>query len=295
MRTTIQSLVALLVATSLVFASSAPIGIAKASGDFLLDSAVVRSNATVLDGSTLEAGATGLQVVLNDGTRLMLAESSRGKLYSDHAVLERGATELTGADKYRIEALSLKVTPDSDTSVAQVDVSKSNRVVVAAMSGAVKVMNSAGVLVARVFPGKALEFDPQAGGTETATRISGFLEKKNGQFILTDTTTNVTFEVQGADLNKYVGKKVDVTGVVVAGATPAPGATQVISASLVTTQNAKVAGAVAAGGIIGGLTAAGLTTAGLVVVGGIVVAGATVGGLAASGKFSGSGGNVSRP
>jgi hypothetical protein len=290
-RTTIQSLVAVLVAASLIFAAAAPIGIAKANGDFLLDSAVVRSNATVLDGSTLETAASRLQVVFNDGTRLMLAEASRSKLYGDHAVLEKGATELAGADKYRIDALGLKVTPDSDTSVAQVNMNKSDRIVVTAAAGAVRVTNSVGVLVARVFPGKALELNPQAGGTETTTRIAGVLEKKNGKFFLTDTTTSVTFEVQGTDLNKYAGKQVELTGVTVVGATPAPGATQVINASLVTLIG-KAAGATAAAGI---LASSGLTVGGVVVVAGVVVAGATLGGLAAAGEFSGSHGNVSRP
>ena len=196
---------------------------------------------------------------------------------------------MTGADKYRVEALSLKVAPDSEASVAQVDMSKSNRVVVTAKSGVVKVSNSAGMLVAMVFPGKALEFDPQAGGPATATKISGVLVKRNGKFLLVDTTTNVTFEVQGDDLGKYVGKSVEVTGVTVDGVTPAPGATQVLHATMVTRIGGGAGGAVPAGGVKTGM-ATGKVVA---IVGGVIVGG-TVGGLAAAGAFSGSG-SVSRP
>jgi hypothetical protein len=238
---------------------------------------------------------------------LTLTANSRGKVYSDRVVLEQGATEIAGTDKYRVEALSLKVTPDS-ASVAQVSLSDSRHVLVAAKSGAVKVTNASGVLVARVFPGAALEFDPNAAGTAAATKISGALKEKNGKFLLKDGTTNVVFEVRGAELNKYAGKTVVVTGTTISGATPSNGASQVLNATQVTPSasgkkkaaaaagaGGAAAGGAAAGGAVAAGTVAGLSTGVFVAVVGGVAAAASVGGLAATGAIGGDEAPVSRP
>ena len=285
-----------LTAASLVFSASAPIGVARAGADFRLDSAPVRSNATVFDGSALESGASRLDVMLDKGTHLILTATSRGKIYGDRIVLEKGAAELAKEGSYRIEASSLRVIPDSNSSVAQVELTSPKRVVVAAKAGSVSITISSGTLVARVFPGLALAFDPQAN--PGPTRISGILANRNGAFILEDATTKVVFEIQGGDLAKFVGKNVEVTGVAVSGATPAGGATQVIRASSVTPTGARGAGAAAAGasgGAAGAAAAGGIGgTAIAAIVGGVAVA-ATLGGLAAAGEFSGNPPNASTP
>jgi hypothetical protein len=100
-------------------------------------------------------------------------------------------------------------------------------------------------------------------------------------------------ELTGADLEKHVGKPVDVTGAVDPGITPVDGAAQVIHAINVTSGTGKgckviiaaasdAGAAAAAGAGIAGLST-GATTA---IVGGVVVAG-TLGGLAAAGEFNG--------
>lgn len=290
MRNLLKSLVVAVLGLNLAFASPMPIGAAKAFGDFRLDNASVRSNATIFDGSTVEALASRSEMLLNTGTRVMLAPNSRGKIYSDRTLLEKGVSEVTGSGTYRIEALTLKVAPESASSVAEVGVNSSNHVVVSAKGGQVNVQNSAGVLVAMVMPGTALEFDPQAGASTSST-VSGVLKKKDGKYLLKDTTTNVTFEVQGTDLDKYVGKSVEVVGATVSGVKPASGATQVLNASSVTPKSSnkkKAAGAGAAGGASAAGTILGMSTVtGVLVIAGVAT-GVALGAAAGAGAFDSS-------
>ena len=288
MRNLLHSLVVVVLGLNLALASPMPIGAAKAFGDFRLDNASVRSNATIFDGSTVEALASRSEMLLNTGTRVMLAPNSRGKIYSDRTLLERGVSEVTGSGTYRIEALTLKVAPESASSVAEVGVNSRNHVVVSAKGGPVNVQTASGVLVAMVMPGSALEFDPQAGASTSST-VSGVLKKKDGKYLLKDMTTNVTFEVQGTDLDKYVGKTVEVVGATVSGVKPASGATQVLSATSVTptSNKKKVAGAAAGGGAAAGTILGMSTVVGVVVIAGVAT-GVALGAAAGAGAFDSS-------
>ena len=290
MRNLLQSLSAVALTVNLAFASPVPIGAAKSGRDFRLDNESVRSNATIFDGSTVEAGAANSEMVLNSGTRVMLAPSSRGKVYSDRTLLERGSTQVTGSGTYRIEALSLKVAPDSASSVAEVGVNSSNHVVVLAKGGPVNVQNSSGVLLAMVWPGDALEFDPQAAGASGTSTIQGTLKKKDGKYTLKDCKTNVTFEVQGTGLEQYVGKMVEVNGAMVSGVKPVSGATQVVSANSVTNSTGckmGKAGKAGAGGAAAG-TVAGMSTGVFVVVALAAATGIALGAAAGAGAFDSS-------
>jgi hypothetical protein len=293
-----QSVIAAGLTANLILFAASPIGIAKANGEFRLDSAAVRNNTTIFDGSTVETGVSRSELVLNNGAKVILTPSSRGKVYMDRTLLEKGSTELMGNGSYRIDALSLKVVPDSASSVAQVALNNNNRIVVAAKSGTVNVKNASGVLVAMVMPGNAIEFDPNSA-TPAISKISGILSKKDGKFLLKDTTTNVTFEAQGTDLDKYVGKAVELTGNAVSGAKPATGATQVLHATSVSPRGSLAKSPKASSGATPGGTAVGGSVAGMskgmfvTVVGGVAAA-ATVGGMAASGIIGGNESPASR-
>lgn len=299
MRNLLQSLGAAVLAVNLAFASPVPIGAAKSGRDFRLDNESVRSNATIFDGSTVEAGVARSELVLNNGTRVMLAPSSRGKVYSDRTLLEQGSSQVTGSGSYRIEALSLKVVPDSASSIAEVGVNSSKHVVVMAKGGPVNVHNSSGVLLAMVWPGDALEFDPQAAGASGSSTITGVLKKKDGKYTLKDCKTNVTFEVQGSGLEQYVGKTVEVNGAMVSGVKPVSGATQVLNASSVMNSGGckmgkagKAGAAGAAGGAAAG-TIAGMTTGVFVAVVAVAATGIALGAAAGAGAFD-SGTSASR-
>jgi len=269
----------------LLSAATSSIGFVRSAGDFRVDGSVVHGNTTVFDGDVIETAAARSVVQLN-GVQLTLAPESRAKVYSDRTVLEKGIGMLRDADKHVFQAASLQIAPTAKDSVVQVDMLGASRVSVFAFSGTAQVRNTSGLLIASLNPGMALDFDtpPQAGGN-TAVKMTGTVTEKDGKFFITDTTTNVTAEIRGTDLSKSVGKKVEINGSIIPGATPAPGASEVVQVT-----HSHILGAAAAGGAAAGAgaaAAAGLSTGAIVaIVGGVAVAG-TLGGLAAAGSFSG--------
>jgi hypothetical protein len=264
----------LLVAT----AATGSIGVIRSSGDFRVDGATVRGNSTVFDGNMIETGDARSVVQLNAG-QITLAPESRAKVYQDRTVLEKGAGLLRDADKHVFEAATLQITPGAKDAVIQVDVQGPGRIAVAARSGSAEVRNSTGVLVASLRPGMALAFDTNAGAS-TAVKVSGVVELHDGKYLVTDGTTHVTSQLQGYQLEQYVGKKVEITGSLIPDAKPVAPATQVVQAA-----NIKLVAAGAAG-TAGGAAAATSHVALIAIIGGVAV-GATVVGLAAVGSFSG--------
>jgi hypothetical protein len=244
-------------------------------GDFRVDGSVVRGNSTIFDGDVIETSAARSVVQLND-VQLTLAPQSRAKVYRGRTVLEKGTGMLRDAEDHIFQAASLQIAPAAKASVVQVDVQDASHVSVFALNGSAQVRNSSGLLIASLSPGMALAFDvpPQAAG-DTAVKMTGRVTERDGKFLLTDSTTNVTAEIRGADLSKFVGKKVEVTGSIIPGSTPAPGASEVVQVTA-----SRLLGAA------GAATATGLSVgAKVAIVAGIAVAG-TVGGLAAAGSFS---------
>jgi hypothetical protein len=267
----------------LVTAATTSIGFVRSAGDFRVDGSVVRGNSTVFDGNVIETEAARSVIQLN-GVQLTLAPESRAKIYHDRAVLEKGTGTLRDDDRQVFEAASLRISPSAKDSVVQVDLLSANRISVMALSGGAQVRNSSGLLVASVRPGMALAFDvpPQAGGS-SAVKLTGMVSVKDGKYYITDGTSNVTAELRGNDLAKFVGKTVEISGSIIPNATPAPGASEVVQVS-----GSHKAVAAAAAGAAGAGAAVGLTTGATVaIVGGIAVAG-TVGGLAAAGTFKSS-------
>ena len=240
---------------------------------------MVRGNGTVFDGNTIETTASRSVVQLDAG-QITLGPDSRAKVFRDRTVLEKGAGLLRDAGKHVFEAASLRIAPAAGDAVIQVDVEGPGRISVSARSGGALVSNSSGVLVASLRTGTELEFDTQAGAS-TAVTIGGRVEARNGNYFITDATTRVTFQLKGADLAKYVGKRVAITGSVIPGVTPLGGASQVVQAASI-----QLAAAGAAGGAAAGAAVAGTHVAAVAIIGGVAVGG-TVVGLAAAGSFSG--------
>ena len=225
------------------------IGTVTASGAFRLNGDTVMANGTLTEGAVLETGRGNSSVRLTGGARLSLSADSRGKLYSDRIILEKGETRLDNGVGFHLEALGLTIRPDRGTSTGRIGLLGSNRVRVAALTGSFRVLNARGVLVANVAAGSALAFEPQAPAAAAVTHITGTLTQQSGHFLLTDQVTHVTVEVTGQGLQAQVGQVVQVTGTLNAGATPVAGATQVIAATSVQTV------AAAAGGAAGGAAA----------------------------------------
>jgi hypothetical protein len=263
-------------------AATGSIGVIRSSGDFRVDGSMMRGNGTIFDGNVIETTAARSVVQLSAG-QVTLAPESRAKVYRDRTVLEKGAGLLRDSDKHVFEAASLQVAPAGRDAVIQVDIQGPGRIAVAARSGSALVRNSTGVLVAHLDPGMALAFEPQVGGS-TAVKITGVVEQRNGLYFITDATTHVTSQLLGPNLAQYVGKRVEITGSQVPGATPGAGATQVVQAAEI---KLVPAGGGAGGPAGGGPAGVGAHTGTIAIIGGVAVGG-TVIGLVSAGSFSSS-------
>ncbi len=283
--------IAFSVTRCLATAATPVIGTVTAGGAFRLNGDTVIANGTLTEGAVIETVRGSLLVRFSGGARLSLSAGSRGKLYSDHIVLEKGETRLENGAAFHLEALGLIIRPDRETSTGRIGLLGSNRVRVAALTGSFRVLNAHGVLVANVAAGSALAFEPQAPAAAAVTHITGTLTEQSGHFLLTDQVTHVTVEVTGQGLQAHIGHVVQVTGTLNASATPVAGASQVIAATSVQTIAAAAGGGAAGGGAAaagagGAASGAAIGATTIAIVGGVAAA-ATLGGLAASGALPG--------
>ncbi len=226
------------------------IGTVMSGGAFRLNGDTVQGNGTLTEGAVLESGRGSSTVRLAGGARLSLSADSRGRLYSDRMILEKGDTRLDNGSGFHLEALGLTIFPDRGPATGRIGLMGTTRVRVAAQTGGFRVLNARGVLVAKVAAGSTLAFEPRA--SPAVTHITGTLTGQSGHFLLTDQVTRVMVEVTGQRLAAYVGHVVGVTGALVE-ATPVAGASQVIAASEVRAFGAGTGAAPIA--IVGGVTA----------------------------------------
>lgn len=267
-------------------AATGSIGVIRSNGDFRLDGSTVRGNGTLFDGDVIETMDTR-SVVQLDAVQITLGPDSRAQVYRDRTVLEKGAGLLRDAGTHEFEAASLRIAPAAGDAVVQVDVEGPGRISVSARSGGALVRNAGGVLLASLRPGADLEFDTQEGasaGASTAVKIQGVVQVRDGNFFLTDATTNVTYQLKASALvAQNLGKQVVITGSIIPKVKPAGGASQVVEAASVT----PVSKATANNGKTGTNTAAstGLSTAAKVTICGVTV-GATVGVIGVVGGFN---------
>jgi hypothetical protein len=253
----LQSAISLLTCGCLVSVAASPanIGFVVTSGQAQVDGAVVHGNSTLFQGNVIRAGDTASDLMFTGGSNLLLQPGATVKVFRDYGVLEHGAAIQHGS--HPLVADGLKVSSVSPQGAAFVDVQDGSHLRVAAQNGVAEVRNPAGALVARLDPGKALSFTvqvPQQNPTTppspqnatpnassqapvpagTQLTIHGVLRKDHpgryGHFLLTDMASNVTYELQGSDLDDLVGASVEVTGSTF-DTTPAEGASRVLSVS----------------------------------------------------------------
>jgi hypothetical protein len=269
---------------SLVIASASPpvIGVARSRGAFLINHASVPGSATIRDGTSVETMDTSSNLSLNGGEKVLLASGSSATIHQDRLILDRGTAELSGSSLYQIETANLHITPSSTGATIRVVVEPTDRVNIAAVSGTAEVRNLQGMLVANILSGTALQV---RAANPSAVRLTGIIRTAGGKYFLTDETNKVRVELRGSNLKNLVGKHVQVTGSVQSGATPAAGASQVVTVAQATIVNA--AGA-AGGAAAGAAVSHGLSTAAIAVIGGAAATGGTVGGLYAAGVIGSS-------
>jgi hypothetical protein len=148
---------------SLVSAATPAIGVAFSNGTLLINNASTVGNASLFDGSTVETNGAVSRLHLKSGADVQMASESRGKVFSNRMVLEKGVMELKTAGKYGIEARSLQITGTDSDAMAKVSIHGAT-VQVASLAGHVQVASAAGIVVANIAPGMAFDFTPQDQG-----------------------------------------------------------------------------------------------------------------------------------
>jgi hypothetical protein len=264
-------------------AASPAIGTVVAKGSFRLDNATVRGNATLFEGATVETAETASSMELSSGARVTLGPESKGRFFGDRVVLERGQGRLDKTAGFRVEARGLTIQPETGNSTGRVLLAGNTRVQVAALTGSFRVLNARGMVVAKLPPGLTLAFEPQI--SSGPTKLMGRLQNKNGHYLLTDETTNVTVELFGPGLAKEVGHRIEVLGSLDPTVTPVSDASQFIRVTSV--KPIPVAGAAPAGAA-GGSSGVAISGTAIAIIGGVAAA-AVVGGLAAAGGLPGQG------
>jgi hypothetical protein len=251
----LQSAIALFTCGCLVSVAASPssIGFVVTSGQVQIDGTAVRGNSTLFQGNVVRAGDATSDLMFPGGSNLLLQPGSTVTVFREYGVLEHGAAVQRGHQA--LLADGLRVSSLSPQGAVLVDVQDRSHLKVTAQGGPAEVRNPAGLLIARLEPGKALNFSvqqqsptptpPQQNPAPTAGEqapppagvqltLHGILRKDHpgryGHFLLTDMATNVTYELQGPDLDDLVGASVEVTGSTYV-TTPAEGASKVLSVS----------------------------------------------------------------
>jgi len=233
--------VSALLACSCAMAGTTAIGTASARGSIIVDGSTVNGNATLFDGTVVETREATTSVRLDKGVEIRLATDSRGTLYRDHLVLERGAGEMGSPGRFVLQASGLRVTPQAPNSRGVVSFQDRDTIQVSALRGSFDVANDQGLLLASVQPGRMMLFNMQQTGASAPTVVTGVLTRETDQcsssgekkFYIAVRETGVRYEVTGENLDSKVGKTVKLTGTPDPAAQPSRCAAGVLLASSV--------------------------------------------------------------
>ena len=266
-------------------ATSANVGLVMTTGEIQVDGSSVRGNAAIFAGSIIASGDLSSNLRFSDGTNAVLKPGAIVVVYREHSVLKQGVTMQRAVDRHPVLADGLKISGVTPNAVALIGVRDSSHIEVVAEEGESAVWTSNGNLLARIEPGKTLSFalnEAAAGTPANGVRLSGILRP---HYLLTDEITNVTYQLQGADLEALIGASIEVSGTVLGG-NPSSSVPQVVAVSSVTKLNPNLA---AADGQQGGAAPAGqgplVDKKSIIFLIAIAIAGTLIG-LGASGAFS---------
>jgi hypothetical protein len=141
-------------------------------GEFKIDNYSVRGNGTVFDGSTIETSQSINSIAdvrLGNHSVITLEADSRGTVYRDRFVLQRGRIKVSASNFFRVEVNGLVVTPSEPPSSELVSIEPNKTVDVEANTGNLEVLGPSGRIVAQVHPGNPLAFSPESGEPSSAT------------------------------------------------------------------------------------------------------------------------------
>jgi hypothetical protein len=206
---------------SYAMAGTSAIGTASARGDMRVDGYAVKGDATLFNGTLVETGQNSAALRLDKGVEVRLATDTQGTLYRDHLVLQHGSTEVKTSSPFQVEANGLRVTAAQPNSTGTVSVGEENTVEVAALTGAFRVTNSRGFVLAKIQPGSAMSFGasqatPVRSATPVQMTLFGDLTHVDGHYYLNLPIPDlgIVYELTGGNLDSMVGKRITITGVV---------------------------------------------------------------------------------
>lgn len=274
-----QFLLSMILAAQLM-AGTSGIGVAVANGAFMLDSSKVTGNATIFEGNALETSGAASMLRLNSGVRIKLDADTRGRVYHDRALLERGSGtfELGGSFQVLAGALRISGATESSASSARIGFRGVKTVQIAALQGSVRVQTLFGVVVANMPAGEAFEFTAPTDDDEYVTKMTGRVRREGARYFLEDEISKVQVELRGDLVAKHAGQRVVVNGVMRAGVNGTP-ILQVSELTVEPGESKRGAGGVAAAGGVSHTA----------VIAGVVVAGAGAGAAVAITHASGGG------
>jgi hypothetical protein len=226
--------------SSYALAASPSIGSVTARGETTIDTYEVRGSGTVFDGSVVETGqsiSSGADLRLANNGEVTLLRDSRGTLYHDHIVLQKGAVQLGLENSLRVQASGVVVVPAEAHTSGIVSIDAANSVTVEAKNGTLEIRDASGATVARVQPGHPLTFAAVAGKASADFSATGTVSSENGRYFLSSADTGTRYEMKGDNLQSYDGASVAVSGVLEATAS-AEGVAGLLMASSIQASNA---------------------------------------------------------
>ena len=225
-----------LVLAGAVTAMAAPpvIGMITASGHFTLDRSEVWGNATLFDGASVETTSASSDVTLRSGVRVQLGGSSRASISGRRMILRQGASQVSAAAPYEVDAGSFQVRPAGTDARMTVAYVSGGAIEVAALRGEARVALPGGALLASVGAGQSRIFALQNAAGRSVVH-KGCLVTKEGHYEIQDQDTEEVVEITGTPslLNPAVGNRVTATGTASAARPSVTPATSVMLASAV--------------------------------------------------------------
>lgn len=217
---------------------SSSIGMVMTTGNILVDGSQVPGSSAIFSGSRISSGERSSNIQFSDGTSAVMRPGATMTVYREHSVLQRGVAMQRGIDKHAVSAGELKISGTTPHAAVLIGVKDALHIEVAAQEGESEVRTSSGNLVARVEPGKPMSFTIKdaAGSPANGAALYGVLQP---HYLLTDETTNVTYQLQGENLEPLVGTAVQVTGNVLGSSSSA--VPEVLAVSNITHLNPSVA------------------------------------------------------
>jgi hypothetical protein len=211
------------------------IGMITASGHFILDRSEVWGNATLFDGARIDTSAASSEAALRNGVKIQLGSASSASVNENHLTLTKGVGQVAAPESYEVSAGGLSIRSAAGTSRVRVAFISGGSIEVTALSGAARVANRTGLVLASVPAGRQMTFAMQAAAAGTITR-TGCLLSKDGRFLIQDQNTQEVVEVRGDNLAANVGNRVAATGTVSALRPAIAIATSILNANAIVLQ-----------------------------------------------------------